>query len=71
MILVKIKGMVTTSQYGTLSDGTLLRTNEAFAKHLVEDASAAEYVTDELEEKELKTDDAEVSVKKRGRPAKE
>lgn len=71
MILVRIKGMVTTSQYGTLSDGTLLRTNEAFAKHLVEDASAAEYVTVESEEKELKTDDVEVSVRKRGRPAKE
>ena len=71
MILVRIKGMVTTSQYGTLSDGTLLRTNEAFAKHLVEDASAAEYVIGEVEQKELKTDDAEVLVKKRGRPAKE
>ena len=71
MILVRIKGMVTTSQYGTLSDGTLLRTNEAFAKHLVEDASAAEYVAVESEEKELKTDDTEVIVKKRGRPAKE
>lgn len=69
MILVKIKGIVTTSQYGTLSDGTLLRTNEAFAKHLVEDASAAEYVT--AEEKELKAEEVEVIVKKRGRPAKE
>ena len=71
MTLVRIKGTVTTSQYGTLSAGTLLRTNEAFAKHLVEDASAAEYVTVEVEEKELKTDDVEVIVKKRGRPAKE
>ena len=71
MILVRIKGIVTTAQYGTLSEGTLLRTNEAFAKHLVEEAFAAEYVTAEVEEKELKTDDVEVIVKKRGRPAKE
>jgi hypothetical protein len=42
---VKIKGLVVTSRYGALSSGDLLRTDAAFAKHLVEDCAAAEYVT--------------------------
>lgn len=42
---VEITGLVVTSQYGTLSTGTVLRTNAAFAKHLVEDCSAAKYRT--------------------------
>jgi len=44
MTTVKIKGLVITSQYGTLSDGTILRTSEEFAAHLVSDCNAAEYV---------------------------
>lgn len=43
-VQVRIKGMVITAAYGTLSDGTILRTGAAFAKHLVEDCNAAEYV---------------------------
>ena len=69
-MLVKIKGTVITSQYGALSDGTLLRTSDAFAKHLVEEAFAAEYVTNTekpVEEPEI----VEVVEKKRGRPAKD
>lgn len=63
-MLVKIKCTVVTAEYGTLSEGTLLRTSEAFAKHLVEDASAAEYV--------VNTDTpAEVVEKKRVKNAKE
>lgn len=42
---VRIKGLVVTAQYGTLADGTILRTSEAFAAHLVNDAKAAEYIT--------------------------
>lgn len=41
---IRIKGMVLTSQYGTLSDGTLLRCSQEYARHLVEDCKAAEYV---------------------------
>lgn len=41
---VKIKGMVITSRYGTLQSGTLLRTDAAFARHLVHECNAAEYV---------------------------
>ena len=33
-----------TAQYGTLSAGTILATDEAFAKHLVDDCGAAKYV---------------------------
>ena len=44
MVKVEILGCVMTAQYGTLSAGTILTTNEAFAKHLVEDCKAAKYV---------------------------
>lgn len=44
-VQVKITGMAITQRYGTLSTGTLLRTDAAFAKHLVEDCHAAEYLT--------------------------
>lgn len=43
-VQVKIIGMVITQRYGTLSSGTILRTDAAFAKHLVEDCHAAEYM---------------------------
>jgi hypothetical protein len=69
-MLVRIKGTVITSQYGALADGTLLRTNEAFAKHLVEDAFAAEYVVNK-EEPQEPVEAVEPTEKKRGRPAKE
>lgn len=36
---------VVTARYGTLSNGDLLRTDAAFARHLVEDCAAAKYVT--------------------------
>lgn len=41
---VKIKSMVITSRYGTLQSGALLRTDAAFARHLVHECNAAEYV---------------------------
>lgn len=44
LVQVKIKGTVVTSRYGALSTGDLLRTDAAFAKHLVEECGAAEYV---------------------------
>lgn len=43
MVDVEIIGMVVTHQYGTLNTGDVLRTDEAFAKHLVEDCAAAKY----------------------------
>lgn len=45
LVQVRIKGIVTTSKYGTLSSGDILRTDAAFAKHLVEDCGAADYLT--------------------------
>lgn len=44
MVKVEILGCVMTAQYGTLSAGTILTTNESFAKHLVDDCKAAKYV---------------------------
>jgi hypothetical protein len=40
---VEILGQVITHRYGTLGAGDVLRTDAAFAKHLVEDCSAAKY----------------------------
>lgn len=45
LVQVKIRGTVVTARYGTLVSGDLLRTDAAFAKHLVEDCGAGEYVT--------------------------
>lgn len=45
LVSVKIKGIVATVRYGTLESGDILRTDAAFAKHLVEDCCAAEYCT--------------------------
>lgn len=44
MVKIKIKGLVITNQYGTLKDGDILNTSEEYAKHLVDDCKAAEYV---------------------------
>ena len=48
---VRIKGMVTTSQYGTLESGRVYEFPAAFAAHLVNDANAAEYVEDDEQAK--------------------
>lgn len=44
LVQIKIRGIVTTSRYGTLVSGDILRTDAAFAKHLVEECKAGEYV---------------------------
>lgn len=44
LVQVKIKGTVITNRYGTLTSGDVLRTDAAFAKHLVEECGAAEYI---------------------------
>ena len=45
LVQVRITSTVVTQQYGTLMPGTILRTNAAYAKHLVEEAFAASYLT--------------------------
>jgi hypothetical protein len=45
LVEVKITSTVVTAPYGTLTSGTILRTSAAYAKHLVEEASAAKYIT--------------------------
>lgn len=42
---VEITGMAITARYGMLKSGDILRTDAEFAKHLVEDCSAAKYTT--------------------------
>jgi len=56
MVKVRMKAMAITSQYGTLSSGDILVTNEEFANHLVNECNAAEYITEKQEEKETKQD---------------
>lgn len=44
LVEVEILTQAITAQYGVLEAGDILRTTPEFAKHLVEDASAAKYV---------------------------
>ena len=71
MVKVKIKATVITAQYGTLSSGDILTTNEAFAKHLVEECAAAEYLTAVKDEKPLSNEsEAEAERKPAGKSKK-
>lgn len=45
LVTVKIRGTVVSARYGTLASGDLLRTDADYARHLVDDCGAAEYVT--------------------------
>jgi hypothetical protein len=45
MIQIRFKAQGSNSLIGGFSSGDLARVNEALAKHLVEDAKVAEYVT--------------------------
>jgi hypothetical protein len=60
LVSVRIKGTVATQRYGTLVSGDILRTDAAYAKHLVEDCSAGSYV-------EAVTVNAEKPAKKAGK----
>lgn len=44
-VKVKVIRTAVTAMYGTLSDGDILLTSVEFAKHLVEDCNAAEYIS--------------------------
>lgn len=46
-VKVKIIKTAVTAMYGTLGEGDILITSAQFARHLVEDCSAAEYLTAE------------------------
>lgn len=47
-VKVKVIRTTVTAMYGTLSEGDILVTSAEFAKHLVEDCNAAEYLSVEL-----------------------
>ena len=44
LIDVEILTTTVTGQYGTLAQGDILRTSPAFARHLVKEAYAANYI---------------------------
>lgn len=44
-VKVKVIRTAVTAMYGTLSDGDILVTSAEFAKHLVEDCNAGEYLS--------------------------
>lgn len=64
LVQVKIKCIVSTVKYGTLESGDILRTDAAFAKHLVEDCCAAEYLSAEKVESAPATKAPRASKKK-------
>ena len=69
-VQVRIITTAITHQYGTLETGTVLRTTPEFAKHLVEEAHAAEYI-DDVEPVSLKQEEpAPEPVVEQDKPAK-
>ena len=49
LVEVEITGQAITARYGTLKAGDILRTDKAFADHLVNDCGAAKYVVAKVE----------------------
>ena len=43
---IEITSLAITARYGSLAAGAILRTDAAYAKHLVEDAHCAKYTAD-------------------------
>ena len=66
---IEILGQVITARYGALSTGQILRTDADFAKHLVDDCSAAKYtavkVAKEATKEATKEADKEPAKKKK------
>lgn len=56
---------VITARYGTLSNGDVLRTDAAFARHLVEDCAAAKYLI--ASESAIETPDLPSKTKRRAK----
>lgn len=46
MVRIKIRTTCITAQFGALSTGDILTCSEEFARHLVEDCKAADYITE-------------------------
>jgi hypothetical protein len=45
LVEIEITGQAITARYGTLNTGDVLRTDPDYARHLVQDCSAAKYTT--------------------------
>lgn len=67
---VKIHGIVSTQRYGTLESGNILRTDPEYARFLVEDCQAGEYVTAPAAD-ENKQEEQATAAPKRARKSKE
>lgn len=67
---IRITALVITAQYGTLSSGTILRTNAAFARHLIEDCRAAEYLDQARPTDEIAVAKADIAKPKKPRVRK-
>lgn len=66
LVQVKIRTTVITHRYGTLSTGDILRTDAAYAKHLVEDCGAADYMdAPKVEEQEQEQQETPAASKTR------
>ncbi len=65
-VQVRITSTVVTAPYGTLMPGTILRTSPAYAKHLVEEASAAKYL-EALPEDEAAPEQNDAPAQKRAK----
>lgn len=70
-VQVRILGIVSTNTYGNLEPGTVLRTDAAFARHLVEDCAAAEYINAPQIAAQIPDDPQAVSKPRAPRKAKE
>jgi hypothetical protein len=57
LVEIKILGTAITAQYGTLATGDILRCDQAFANHLVNDCKVAEFIKVDAPEKIEKKDD--------------
>lgn len=62
---VEILGQVITARYGVLKTGDILRTDADFAKHLVDDCSAAKYTQATTAKAEAVTAPAPTRTKRR------
>lgn len=70
MVEVKISGIVSTQCYGTLETGDILRTDKEYARFLVEDCKAGQYVTSPASD-ENKQAEQSTAAPKRARKPKE
>lgn len=63
---VKIKATTITQQYGVLQDGDILNCSDEFAKHLVEECKAGDYLEVPIELKQEVIETKQIKHGKKG-----